>query len=213
MKSFLDDIRKPKKSDIMAKQIIHSLLILSAGLILGAVSKHLDYVPSNELPYLIEVLDLRNFFSRLAIWILLAVILSVYSKTPVRASINTFLFFVGVLVSYYTYTILIAGFFPKSYILIWFGFTLLSPFLAFICWYAKGEGKASLMISAIIIGVLFLQAFSFGFFYFGVRIYLEVVVWLIAVFVLYKTPGQLAAMLGISLAVAITLKMILPFGL
>ncbi len=213
MKSFLDDIRKPDKSDIKAKPIIQPILAFSTGLFLGAVSKHLDYVPSNELPYLIEVLDLRNFFSRLAIWILLAVIISVYSKSPVRASINTILFFTGVLVSYYTYTIFIAGFFPKSYILVWVGFTLLSPFLAYICWYAKGEGKVSLMISAIIIGVLFLQAFSFGFLYFGVRNYLEVIVWLVAVVVLYISPGQLAALLGISLAIAIVLKVILLFGL
>jgi hypothetical protein len=213
MKSLLNNIRKPDKSDSVARQIIQSFFVFITGLLLGALSKHLDYIPSNELPYLIEVLDLRNFFGRLAIWILLAVILSVYSKTPVRAGINTFLFFTGLLVSYYAYTIFIAGFFPKHYMLIWIGLTLLSPILAFICWYARGEGKASLMISAIIIGVLFLQAFSFGIFYFGVSYYLEAIVWLVAVILLYKNPGQLAAMLSISLAVAIFLKLILPFGL
>ena len=128
MKSFLDDIRKPDKTDSVVKQIIQSILLFSTGLLLGVLSKHLDYIPSNELPYLIEVLDLRNFLGRLAIWILFAVILSVYSKTPVRAGVNIFLFFTGLLVSYYAYTIFIAGFFPKNYILIWIGLALLSPF-------------------------------------------------------------------------------------
>lgn len=206
----LYNIREPNDSAPASIQIIHSTLALSSGLVLGAISKHLDYIPSNELPYFIEILDLRNFFSRLAIWILLAVIISVYSKNPVRASLNTFMFFVGMLVSYYVYTIFIAGFFPKQYFLIWLVLTFLSPFLAYICWYAKGNGIISLVISAIIIGVLFKQAFAFGLFYFGVRSYLEVVVWLIGVVVLYKTPKQLVGLLALSLVLAITITVVLP---
>ena len=210
MKAILVKIRKPNYSGPASIQIIYSILALCSGLILGAISKHLDYIPSNELPYLLEVLDLRNFFSRLAIWILLAVIISVYSKNPVRAGLNTFMFFVGMLVSYYAYTIFIAGFFPKQYFFIWLVLTLLSPFLAYICWYAKGNGIISLLISAIIIGVLFKQAFAFGLLYFDVRSYLEVAVWLIGVVVLYKTPKQLVGLLALSLVLAITLTAVLP---
>ncbi len=209
-KSFLNEIRKPEHGALPGRQIINSVLVILLGLALGAAAKHLDFIPSNELPYLVQSLDLRNFFSRLAVWILIAVIISVYSSTPVRAGINTFLFFLGMLTTYYAYTIYIAGFFPGDYMLIWVGLTVLSPFLAFICWYATGEGKVSLLISATITGVLFMQAFSFGMFYFGAISYLEVLVWLVGIAVLYKTPKQLAAMLGASIVIAVSIKFVLP---
>ena len=34
-----------------------------------------------------------------------------------------------------------------------------SFFMAYICWYAKGEGIIAILISAVILGVLFAQAF------------------------------------------------------
>lgn len=50
--------------------------------------------------------------------------ISVYKQTRntgliLLAGINVFLFFTGMLTSYYAYTRFIAGFFPKSYIMIW----------------------------------------------------------------------------------------------
>jgi len=68
-------------------------------------------------------------------------------------------------------------------------------------------------------GVISLLAFIAGLFFRvflykrNVTYYLEVLVWLAAVIVLYMSPKQLFAMLGISLAVALTLKVTLPFGL
>lgn len=78
---------------------------------LGVISKVLDTTSSNYLPYFLEILDLRNFFSRKGVWLFLAVIISVYSKSPIRAAINVFLFFVGMVSSYYLYTVMVAGFF------------------------------------------------------------------------------------------------------
>jgi len=69
--------------------------------------------------------------------------------------------------SYYLYSNYIAGFFPRSYAVVWFGFTSVSPLLAFICWYTKGKGKVAFILSALILAVLFNMCFLYGFGYFS----------------------------------------------
>lgn len=74
----------------------------------------------------------------------IAVCIAVYSHAPFRAAMNVFLFFVGFVASYYLYCNFVAGFFPRSYAMIWIAYTIASPFLGFLCWYAKGKGWVAL---------------------------------------------------------------------
>lgn len=218
MKNFLYDIRKPNLDIPIKKQVLNTFYVLLFGLILGAFSKFLDCNNAYELPDFIYFLnlDLSIFFSEITIWLFLAVLISIFSKTPIRAGINVFVFFAGMLTSYYAYTKFFAGFFPIHYIMIWVALTCISPFLAFICWYAKGDGVIALLIASITIAVFFSQAFAFGidFSYFDIRNKgLEIVLWLIIIGIFYKNPKQTAYMLGLSFIFAYLLKFItfLPF--
>ncbi|MCZ8535010.1 MULTISPECIES: hypothetical protein [Psychrobacillus] len=94
MVDFLNEIRRPTRISL-SKKFLYSVLIFIAGVILGVVSKALDTTPSNYLPYLLEMFDLSNFFSRIGIWIFLAVMISVCSKSPVQSALNVLLFFIG----------------------------------------------------------------------------------------------------------------------
>lgn len=190
MKDFINGIRKPINISL-SRQFLYSALIFIAGIILGLLSKMLETTLSNSLPYFLEILDLRNFFSRIGVWLFLAVVISVYSNSPIRSAINVFLFFVGMVGSYYLYTVLVAGFFPKSYIMIWIMITCVSPFLAFVCWYAKGKGLIAISISSIIFMLISRQAFVFGFWYFGIANIQEFLLWIATIFVLYQTPKQI----------------------
>lgn len=195
----------------MWKQFVGTACVLCLGVGLGVLSKFLDCTPSNSLPSLIEMLDFRNFLGRFPFWILIPVCISIYSRTPIRAALNVFLFFVGMVSSYYLYSKYIAGFFPRTYAMIWAGFTILSPFLAYICWYAKGKTKVAVFLSAGIIAVLFNMTFSYGLLYFSVISPLELMVFLIGVFILRRNKKETVIMLGSAILLAFLLNMIVPF--
>lgn len=198
MKAYLNEIRRPE-SISLSRKFLYSFIIFVVGIILGVISKALDETASNLLPYFLEVLDLSNFFSRMGVWIFLSLLISVYSKSPVRAAINVFLFLLGMVGSYYLYTVTIAGFFPKSYMMIWVGMTFLSPFMAIICWYAKGKGPVATCISSVIFMFMTRQAFIFGFWYFDIKYILEFLLWVATIFVLYQSPKQALTMIIIGM--------------
>ena len=208
MESFLERIREKRKT-ALSRQMISTILILLLGIVLGALSKFLDSTASNTLPLILEYLDVRNFLGRFAIWMLLGLCIAVYSPSPIRAAVNVFAFFSGMVASYYAYSKWIAGFFPQSYVLIWAGFTAISPLLAWICWYAKGKGKLSLGISALLIAVLFNASFVYGWLYFNMRSILELITFLCGVAVLkQESVKDTAIMIGIGIAVAFLVHLI-----
>ncbi len=200
MRLFLNEIRKPINLST-SRKFIYSISIFIVGVMLGVISKLLDETPSNYLPFLLETLDLSNFFSRMGVWLFISVIISLYSKSPIRSAINVFLFFVGMVGSYYLYTIAIAGFFPRSYMMIWVAMTIVSPLLAFVCWYAKGKGPIAIFISAIIFMFISRQAFVFGFWYFDVRYILELVLLIFTIFILYQSPKQIIKVVTIGVLI------------
>lgn len=202
MEHFWEHIRE-RKNTALSRQIISTILILLLGIALGVLSKFLDSTASNALPPVLEYLDVRNFLGRFAIWMLLGLCTAVYSPSPIRAAVNVFAFFFGMVASYYTYSKWIAGFFPQNYAIIWAGFTAISPLLAWICWYAKGTSKISLGIAAVIIAVLFKVSFVYGWLYFNMRSILELITFLCGVAVLKQESAKdTVIMIGIGIAVA-----------
>ena len=210
MIDFFDKIRKPHKKYTMANKMLITIGIVLGGFLLGILQKWIDGSPSNVLPDILNQLDIRNYFGRLAIWILLATIISIYAETALRAAINTFLFFIGMLMGYYLYCNYVLGFLPRTYMMIWVVISVVSFFLAFICWYAKGQGKFAIIISSVILGVLFSQAILItqGIY---VTHFLEVVTWIIGMIVLYRKPKEFAIEIGLSLVVALFYQLVFPY--
>ena len=93
-----------ERRNLIGKQILFTIGIMLLGVALGTFSKYLDYHQA-QLPYLLGVIDRRldvhNFLGGFAPWIFIAVCISIYSSTPVRAAINVFTFFVGMIACYY----------------------------------------------------------------------------------------------------------------
>ena len=84
-------IRIMNKSIKMQNKIINTFLIFLFGVILGIFSKWLDNLSIDDSvwwQHILGILDLRNVFSLFGIWMFIAITISVFSKTPRRASIN-----------------------------------------------------------------------------------------------------------------------------
>ncbi len=211
----LNDIRNAENPISNHRKIINTIAILFLGIALGTFSKYLDFRQA-ELPSVLmainEALDIGNFLGRFAIWVLIALCISIYSNSAIRASINVFVFFVGMVASYYLYSNYIAGFFPRSYAMIWFGFTVISPLLAFVCWYAKGKSKQAIILSALILAVLFNMCFIYGCWYFSAWSVWEVIVFIIGFIVLRRDTLRNSTLMGtISIVLAFLFNIVIPF--
>lgn len=117
-----------------------------------------------------------------------------------------FLFFVGMTVSYHLYTIYFSGFNPQKYMMIWYGITLISPILAYICWYAKGKGKIFLLISTMIILVMLFSSFSIGIWYFDINSVIDLLFFIGTLLVLYTNPKKTIYSLTIALILAFIIR-------
>ena len=215
MNLFLNDIRCAENPISGNRKIINTIAAFFLGIALGIFSKFLDFRQAQLPGVLMAIdgaLDIHNFLGRFAIWALIALCISVYSNSAIRASVNVFVFFLGMVTSYYLYSNYVAGFFPRSYAMIWFGFTMISPFLAFICWYAKGKSKLAWMLSALILAVLFNMTFVYGWGYFEARSVLELIVFIIGLTVLRRDTLKSSVLMGtISIVLAVLLDMVIPF--
>jgi len=215
MNLFLNDIRCAENPISGNRKIINTIAAFFLGIAWGIFSKFLDFRQAQLPGVLMAIdgaLDIHNFLGRFAIWALIALCISVYSNSAIRASVNVFVFFLGMVTSYYLYSNYVAGFFPRSYAMIWFGFTMISPFLAFICWYAKGKSKSAWMLSALILAVLFNMTFVYGWGYFEARSILELAVFMIGVAVLRRDTLKDSVLMGsVSIILACLLNTVVPF--
>lgn len=187
----LNKIRAPHKGTSLNKKIIFSLLNALLGFALGVYSGFLERLPS-DLPEIFYIFYM--LFGRIVFWAFITMVIYVFSKTPFRAAINAFCIFAGMLIGYFIYSFFIAGFLPESSELIMYGaLIVISPVVAVLCWYAKGRGTVSTIISAFIISYFISQTFSFAgdFSYFEITKQVSEIILLPAsIVVLYRRPKQ-----------------------
>ena len=209
MISFLEKVRTSNDNLTTFNKIRNSMMIFLFGIALGVFSKWLDNMSLNDSiwwQHILGIIDLGNVLSSLGVWILIAVCISIYSNSPLRASINVFIFFLGMCVSYHIYTIVFAGFNPMNYMLIWYGITLISPFMAFVCWYAKGNGIIAFIIKVSIITVMILCSFAIGMWYFDFTSIINTIFFVTTLVVLYDTPKKLIYSLICSIVMAYLIR-------
>lgn len=96
--------------------------------------------------------------------------------------------------------------------MIWAVLTILSPVLAFICWYSKGGSKIAAVISAGIVAVLFNMTFSYGWIYFDIQSVLELLVFICGIIVLRRTTiKETIIVTAIGMVLAFAIHIVIPF--
>jgi hypothetical protein len=183
------------------------------GAVLGVFAKWLDALALDDAirwHRWIEALDLGNFFSDLAVWLLAALLLAVFSASALRAAGNVFVFFTGMCVAYHLYSVVFGGFNPASYMRIWYAITLVSPVLAALCWYARGTGAAALVLDVGILACFWVACFAIGFLYVDCRGILYLLTFIGAAAALYRSPKQLALTLAAGFLLALLISPLWP---
>ncbi len=212
-KEKLGRIRKPEKRNAKTG-ILVTAAVFAFGAALGVFSKWLDELALDPAVWwhgVVERLDLGNFFSEPAVWLLLALLIAVFSASAGWAAARVFVFFTGMCAAYHLYTVFFSGFDPASYMRIWYGITLVSPLPAAVCWYARGEGAVPAVLNAGIFAVFWLACFSIGFVYVGFRGILYLLVFLGAAAALYRKPKRTLIALFAGLLLSVFLSPLWPY--
>lgn len=186
---------------------------LVLGIALGVVSQYLDTISVVDGSWWRSILSyFGDLFTRLGIWVLIATFIAAYSKTLLKAAINTFIFFTGMLISYYVYSAYLFGFFPTRYFLMWGCIALASPFLAIVVWKAKTNARLSFILPALPMGLMLSLALGIGLFYIYLIRMEEFIMYVVLCAVFYKGPKQMAIVFVFSFVVAFIIKLISPFA-
>jgi hypothetical protein len=96
--------------------------------------------------------------------VLLAAIIAAWSHSPRIGAIKVFAFFIGMLLTYYDYSMLLFSFFPGYYFFRWgvLALALASPIAAYIVWFGMGNGWIAAFCAAMPISLFI----SMGYFFF-----------------------------------------------
>lgn len=142
----------------MRKMILNPIGMFVIGLSLGFISRLLDIYTSN----------LGNIFSQMAIWILLGVLISIYSSSKKKAMLNIFPFCIGMLITYYFVAYITKGVYNNIFIIGWTIFAVCSPIFAYFTWMTKEKGLLPKIIS---IGIILVSVLSSIVLFDGLRVY------------------------------------------
>lgn len=214
MAEILRKTRKAEAAESKWASFGSSAMILMLGTVLGIFSKWLDDLALDSSIWwhrFLEWSDLGNVFSDFAVWLVLALAIAVFSRTALKAAVNTFLFFLSMCIAYHLYTVFFSGFDPSQYMMIWYVITLFSPLPASVCWYGKGTAVISIVIDALILSILASCCFSIGWFYFGFRDFIHSTLFAAAVIVLYCSPKQIAIAAAAAIALSFLISPIVAF--
>ncbi len=151
MKNFLADTRKDRVKIAALRFILFCAAFLTLGAAAGVLAKTADYYS--------EILG--NFTSGMCLWMFLGVLICAFSKSPYRAAAYVFLFCAGMIAAYYLTAVIAEWYYSPAFVKGWCVFTLMTPVLAVIAWYARGKGWAAWVLRIGIVLVMGASLFLF----------------------------------------------------
>ncbi len=160
----------------MIKNILYPAGVFILGLLSGAFSKFADIYTTN----------IGNIFSELTVWILIGTVISIYSATRKRAMLNVFLFFAGLVISYYVIADMTDSIYGWYFIRFWTSVTCVSPFLAYFVRMTQEKGVIPKFISIGITAVCIVSAVLAN----GIGIHDFIIVGIMIYFLFIRKPRE-----------------------
>lgn len=204
-RNLLKNIRIKEQPKLTAKQIIIQLsACFIFGVLLGIIAKYSDTVPSNGgIGLLFSFIS--NITTHLGIWVVLATIIAVWSRSPKFAAIKVLVFFASMLLPYYIYSQGLFGFFPTYYFMRWGAIALVSPLAAYIVWFSRGKGWVAAFCAALPIGLLLAQGYSF-LYVFSVVLGFDLFAAILLLVILPRPKVQYLKVVPMSILIAVILR-------
>lgn len=157
----------------MRKIILTPPAMFASGLLLGAAARLLDIYTTN----------LGNVFSQMAIWILLGVLISIYSRSKKAAMLNVLPFCIGMLITYYFTAFVMNYVYGSVFIIGWTIFALFSPLFAYFAWMTKEKGLFPKLIS---VGIVLVSVLSSIVLFDRLRVYDFIIDGILIYFLFFK---------------------------
>ncbi|MDE7284013.1 MAG: hypothetical protein K2N85_10605 [Lachnospiraceae bacterium] len=98
-----------------------------------------------------------DIMGRFGIWVWAAALIAIRSKKPLFAAIRSFTFFIGMLLAYYSYTVVFLHFFPKSQMILWGVIAMVTPFCGFLIWHIHKKSHYANFVSSLPFTVFFTE--------------------------------------------------------
>ena len=156
--------------------ILNLISMFIIGLFTGFIVKEIDihcYVQHFGF-------SLSDVFSKIGIWILIGVIISLFSKNKKFAMMNIFTFCIGMLITYYITAELTNSVYGWTYIKGWTIFACLSPLMAYLITLTKNKGIISLLIKlGIFVGYIGINILLGGFIAIYDLVFLSILIYLL----------------------------------
>lgn len=183
------------------------ILPFIVGAVLGIIAKLVD------VPYITAELPIfDDIMGRFGIWVWAAALISIRSRNASLAAVRSFVFFVGMLLAYYSYTVIFLNFFPKSQIILWGGISMAAPFCGFLIWHVNREKDYANFIASLPFTIFFTEWYFTAFVAWnwgdGDKLLLLIVYLCFAVSWLAAVPGNKKRLFGLIYGALISIVLI-----
>lgn len=190
LNSRIQKLRPYPQTRSLRFELIFSACIVLLGGGMGLVAKMTDSISM-----------IGEIGTELGIWVFVAALIAAYSRYPISAAINVFLFFVSMLAAYYIYGFVVLNFFPKAYFFGWLVVALISPAAGFLAWFSRAKGITGSIVAALPVALLFAHGYP-AFYTSRIPLYFSLIMGAALCVLLPQTIKYKAIAFGVSIPIA-----------
>lgn len=128
--------------------VVFILFCLVLGMLMGWMAKDLE--GSGVIGAII---------SNIGVWVFVSALIAVYSPEAVRAAIHVFIYFIGVIASYYTHLFAVGGQVETGTVIYWVIYGAIGALIGFIVWHSGDKEWMGAACAAVPVSLLLAEGY------------------------------------------------------